>query len=455
MRIDNISVRGLFDRFDHDIALDPSERIAIIYGPNGFGKTMILRIVNALFNSPIRSLGRMPFGEVCVDFDDGSRLDVVRDSDAPLPQVTLMDAKGERETFPPGARIGPQELPFPISEIDDFVPGLERVGPSEWFDADSGDNLELHEVLVKYEDFLPFDVESLSKWSVTPDWLKEIRTSLTVRLIDTERLTDFSSHERLHAGRRVLRYPLPTRQRMLRQARPERTVRRYSNELGRKIQQTLTDYATLSQSLDRSFPARLVKESDAQPLSTLELQEDLAKVEERRTEIVEAGLLTQEHEDLSIPDIDSIDDSRRSVLTVYAQDAKQKLSVFDDIYARTDAFLRIANERLQYKSLSVGLDGLKVANSEGSNLEPEMLSSGEQHEIVLLFELLFETKPNSLILVDEPELSLHVAWQREMLKDLQKIAELSKFRAILATHSPQIINDRWDLTIELKGPDQN
>ena len=47
MRIDNISVRGLFDRFDHDIELDPSERIAIIYGPNGFGKTMILRIVNA------------------------------------------------------------------------------------------------------------------------------------------------------------------------------------------------------------------------------------------------------------------------------------------------------------------------------------------------------------------------------------------------------------------------
>ena len=85
MRIDNISVRGLFDRFDHDIELDPSERIAIVYGPNGFGKTMILRIVNALFNSPIRSLGRMPFREVCVDFDDGSSLDVVRDSDNHLP----------------------------------------------------------------------------------------------------------------------------------------------------------------------------------------------------------------------------------------------------------------------------------------------------------------------------------------------------------------------------------
>ena len=72
-----------------------------------------------------------------------------------------------------------------------------------------------------------------------------------------------------------------------------------------------------------------------------------SKSDEQR--LLKPGLLTQErHENLSIPDIDSIDDSRRSVLTVYAQDAKQKLSVFDDIYARTDTFLRIVNERLLY-----------------------------------------------------------------------------------------------------------
>ena len=83
-----------------------------------------------------------------------------------------------------------------------------------------------------------------------------------------------------------------------------------------------------------------------------------------------------------------------------------------------------------------------------------MLSSGEQHEVVLLFDLLFGTEENSLIMVDEPELSLHVAWQRQMLEDLQEMAELSDFRALLATHSPQIIGKRWDLTIELQGPDR-
>jgi predicted ATP-binding protein involved in virulence len=81
-----------------------------------------------------------------------------------------------------------------------------------------------------------------------------------------------------------------------------------------------------------------------------------------------------------------------------------------------------------------------------------LLSSGEQHELVILYELLFRVSKNSIILIDEPEISLHVAWQDEFLKDLGQMAELSQFHALGATHSPQIISDRWDLTVELKGP---
>ena len=63
----------------------------------------------------------------------------------------------------------------------------------------------------------------------------------------------------------------------------------------------------------------------------------------------------------------------------------------------------------------------------------------------------FRIPDNSLILIDEPELSLHVAWQAQFLKDLETMATLSNFHAILATHSPEIIGDRWDLTITLQG----
>jgi predicted ATP-binding protein involved in virulence len=69
-----------------------------------------------------------------------------------------------------------------------------------------------------------------------------------------------------------------------------------------------------------------------------------------------------------------------------------------------------------------------------------------------MYELLFKVPPQSLILIDEPELSLHVAWRKRFIEDLSSIIELGGFSALIATHSPQIINNRWDLTVNLSGP---
>ena len=57
-----------------------------------------------------------------------------------------------------------------------------------------------------------------------------------------------------------------------------------------------------------------------------------------------------------------------------------------------------------------------------------------------------------LFSLTEPELSLHIAWQQKFLRDLLKITKLAGLTALVATHSPQIIHDRWDLTVELLGP---
>ena len=77
------------------------------------------------------------------------------------------------------------------------------------------------------------------------------------------------------------------------------------------------------------------------------------------------------------------------------------------------------------------------------------LSSGEQHEVVLLYELIFNAKPDTLVLIDEPEISLHVTWQKAFLDDLIQIIELQQIQVLIATHSPQIINNRWDLVYNL------
>ena len=61
----------------------------------------------------------------------------------------------------------------------------------------------------------------------------------------------------------------------------------------------------------------------------------------------------------------------------------------------------------------------------------------------------FRVPSNTVVLIDEPELSLHVGWQKKFLSDLTAIVELSGLDAVVATHSPFIVGDRDDLLVGL------
>jgi len=204
--------------------------------------------------------------------------------------------------------------------------------------------------------------------------------------------------------------------------------------------------------LDSTFPTRVIQPTPKQTIGADELKMKLTELDLKRQRIITAGLLepkTTPYFNSEIP----IDDTAKNILTLYAADVEKKLSVFDSVTAKAELFKELLNKRYAYKKMAIEVkSGFRLTTSAGEPLRPSDLSSGEQHELVLLYELLFKTAPNSLILIDEPELSLHVAWQVEFLEDLSRIIKLSAFDVILATHSPQIINNHWDWTVELKGP---
>jgi ABC-type phosphate/phosphonate transport system ATPase subunit len=68
------------------------------------------------------------------------------------------------------------------------------------------------------------------------------------------------------------------------------------------------------------------------------------------------------------------------------------------------------------------------------------LSSGEQQIITLIVKLLSEANQGTLFLIDEPEISLHVIWQRAVPTLLARIAETFNTDIIVATHSPVLIS---------------
>ena len=102
------------------------------------------------------------------------------------------------------------------------------------------------------------------------------------------------------------------------------------------------------------------------------------------------------------------------------------------------------------KTLTFSPDyGLRVVANNGEFIDVALLSSGEQHEIVMLYNLIFEVGDSSILLVDEPENSLHVAWQRMVVPDLERLAEVKKLQLIIATHSPSIVSEKPDAATDL------
>jgi predicted ATP-binding protein involved in virulence len=143
----------------------------------------------------------------------------------------------------------------------------------------------------------------------------------------------------------------------------------------------------------------------------------------------------------------------KHVLSIYIEDSNEKLSTYDDLANKIELLLKIINERFLYKNLSIDKKRGFVFTStiSGKDIPLSGLSSGEQHELVLFFQLLFTTEPNSLLLIDEPEISLHISWQKELINDLRQVIRINNLSVIIATHSPDIIGNYWDLTVKLKG----
>src|SRR5688572_19040258 len=74
MRIARVAVKNLFGMFSHVIELKLDERITIIHGLNGVGKTALLRLIDGVINRESAEILSIPFDEFRIDFDNHSYL---------------------------------------------------------------------------------------------------------------------------------------------------------------------------------------------------------------------------------------------------------------------------------------------------------------------------------------------------------------------------------------------
>ena len=77
-RLVSAQAEGVLGEFDHRFEFKDSGEFAVIYGPNGVGKTRLLEIISALCDMNTVQLISLPFTSAQLTFSDGSRLRVRR-----------------------------------------------------------------------------------------------------------------------------------------------------------------------------------------------------------------------------------------------------------------------------------------------------------------------------------------------------------------------------------------
>ncbi|MCQ8130795.1 AAA family ATPase [Methylomonas rivi] len=443
LRIKSIKVTGLFGLYDHDVTLK-EDRVTVIHGPNGVGKTVFLKLTNAFLRGSYHEIITVPFESFEIHFADNSiaRIQVEREpNNSRKIHLIFKNSEGvatDKSTID-SEQLGPKRF---SEQILDSLPFLVQMGPNEWLDRRTEEVIGSDDLVALVNEYAP---KLAKKWVVRePKELREFRQRINVHLIEAQRLirlTNVSGDWRYRPNRER-----PT----------TNTVQEYSRDLKRKLESTLATYAKHSQKLDQTFPQRLLQ-GIVDPLTIDQLKVELQQVEATRERLKKIGILdggesTQDTYPLQISKLDGMQSGQLPVMSVYARDTKQKLAVLAELSERIEILLDVLNRKFTNKQVTISREsGIAIFGKDGNPIPITALSSGEQHELVLLYDLLFKVKPNTLVLIDEPELSLHISWQKGFMDDLLEIIRLAHFDVLIATHSPYIVGDHSDLLVILSS----
>ena len=102
--------------------------------------------------------------------------------------------------------------------------------------------------------------------------------------------------------------------------------------------------------------------------------------------------------------------------------------IVDDLFRETGkTIIRTANE-------------IKF-NHIGEVLQPYQLSAGEKQMLAILLTVLVEDNQSYVLFMDEPEISLHFEWQKQLISLVLKLNP--NIQIIMTTHSPAVVMDGW------------
>ncbi|MDO8262426.1 MAG: AAA family ATPase [Gallionella sp.] len=435
--IKRIIVKKLFGMHDYELkapsqAVD-ADRLLVLYGDNGSGKTTILK---ALFHllSPESGQGHkgalvgLPLSRFEVEFTTGDRVWLQREDGQLIGGYTL------------GLRMGKKKEQICAFHSPDGI----RVDPSEEITA-----------------FLA----QLSNLNLALYYLSDDRT---VRLAGVDRREAFSTNEEMFEkemflervrDRNALDPELRSQHHLLVQSM-KRAEQWIQSQVVRGSSQGESGVNALyAEILSRIANVPLTAGSAIQDdVNTLERR--ISTLEDRSKTYAIYGLLPAFNGKEIVKIVKSATHTHTSlvssVLTPYLESVEKKLDAMENIQRQINALVVMINSFFSRKYLSYDIHkGFKIFTDDGKPINPQMLSSGERHLLLLFCNTIQALDKQSIFMIDEPEISLNIKWQRRLLPALRECAGQSPIQYLFATHSFEILAQCRDNTISLNDtPEQ-
>ncbi|MEK4669008.1 AAA family ATPase [Niallia sp. FSL R7-0271] len=409
-----VVIEGLFGYLTYPIDFSTKDsNVILLHGPNGSGKTTIFEMIKGISNLDFGVFFSTPFtkftietykSSLCISKKDNALIINDEFEIQMIEEIRLLEDV-KTKSF------------MKVTEILEAF-GANRVGPREF---------EYEGEVYYYKEL----IDLLNKKVVIsniPECVSTFSQELNILYISAERLFD-------NQLRKVVKHTQILKD----------IIKNHENK-----------YAILSKDLDAKFPKKIITKSRTliDEIDSVDIANRLQNLSIKRNQLSSKGILTDDDTNvIPVDEIKSDDIFGNSYLNqflyYYILDNEEKLDVFNNLLSKIDTYEKIINDYFTNKEIQINKkDGYSFKLTKGLLKEEAVplknLSSGEQHILVLFFELIFNADKKRIILIDEPELSLHVSWQINLVDILIDITNLSDDFLVLATHSPSILRNHRD-----------
>lgn len=432
--IKRVELEGIHKRYDLDIDFDSS--LNILYGQNGTGKSTLIHIIANIANCDFIRFAFLEFKRIKVVYYNGANV-VVSQSDAEGEKIVTVEAQSgesfsftKREAFESTRELEDERY------VRELTPELS-IKIREFVKENDIQQIETS--------YFPAFRTMLEAWSSQRDYRRAAPLKRH-RQIMSRQATAFSRNL-FSQFLPTINYPSPIdiesslrdeiRDCQIRIARYESSV--FSDSFVKVFSALLgeTDNNANADDLLKEI-SQLTKESTNSKLGDFE--ENSNTYRELQSLVMQSASSGE------------LQSSASGALSVYRDALKERQLFQQKAFKEIDTYFEVVNSFLDKKELSYTLDkhrrapkvGLRFPDDTWSSIK--VMSSGERQLLTMLYAV-NRMSGNSAVLIDEPEISLHIDWQEDLLEKMME--QLGERQIIVCTHSPAIAADFHDYMKEV------